>query len=73
MILREVGKKFGLESIGTHTLRKTFGYFLYKQTKDILVVKEVLGHSDVSITRRYIGLTQDDKDKLMKGLSYSRG
>ncbi len=73
MILRDVGKKFGLESIGTHTLRKTFCYFLYKQTKDILVVKEVLGHSDVSITRRYIGLTQDDKDKLMKGLSYSRG
>lgn len=72
MILRAVGKKFGLESIGTHTLRKTFGYFLYKQTKDILVVKEVLGHSDVSITRRYIGLTQDDKDKLMRELSYIR-
>lgn len=73
MILKDAGERFGLESIGTHTLRKTFGYFLYKQTKDILVVKEVLGHSDVSITRRYIGLTQDDKDKLMKGLSYSRG
>ncbi len=72
MILKDAGERFGLDSIGTHTLRKTFGYFLYKQTKDILVVKEVLGHSDVSITRRYIGLTQDDKDKLMKSLSYSR-
>lgn len=72
MILKDVGKRFGIESIGTHSLRKTFGYFLYKQTKDILVVKEVLGHTDVSITRRYIGLTQDDKDKLMKGLSYGR-
>jgi len=73
MILKEAGKRFGIESIGTHSLRKTFGYFLYNQTKDILVVKEVLGHADVSITRRYIGLTQDDKDKLIKGLSYGRG
>ena len=72
VILRDVGELFGLEAVGTHTLRKTFGYFMYKQTKDILVVKEVLGHSDVAITRRYIGLTQEDKDKLMKGLSYNR-
>ena len=72
MILKDAGKRFGVESIGTHSLRKTFGYFLYSQTKDILVVKEVLGQSDVSITRRYIGLTQDDKDKLVKGLSYRR-
>ncbi len=72
MILKDAGEKFGLESIGTHTLRKTFGYFLYEQTKDILVVKEILGHSDAAITRRYIGLTQDDKDRLMKGLSFGR-
>ena len=35
-ILNDVSKKIGLEErIGTHTLRKTFGYHFYTQTKDI--------------------------------------
>ncbi len=70
-ILRHAAEMFGLGSIGTHTLRKTFGYFLYKQTKDIVIVQEILGHSSVYVTRRYIGLEQDDKDREMLKLSYS--
>lgn len=71
-ILKDAASKFELDSIGTHTLRKTFGYFMYKQTGDILAVKEVLNQSSVDITRRYIGLTQDDKDKMMKKLNFKR-
>lgn len=69
-ILKQAGNFFGLEAIGTHTLRKTFGYFMYKQTKDITIVKELLNQSSETITRRYIGLTQDIKDNLMKKLSF---
>jgi len=71
-ILKSAGNAFGIESIGTHTLRKTFGYFMYRQTKDLVAVKEILNHSDTSVTRRYIGLTQDDKDSMMKRLSFKR-
>jgi len=60
------------ENIGCHTLRKTFGYWLYKESKDIVAIKDLLNHGDISVTRRYIGITQDSKDNLVKGLSYRR-
>lgn len=34
-ILRSTAAEFGLDEIGTHTLRKTFGYHMYMQTKNI--------------------------------------
>jgi integrase len=72
-ILNKAAKEFNLDSIGCHTMRKTFGYFLYQQTKDILLVKEILNHADASTTYRYIGLTGVQKDKAMKKLSFKRG
>jgi integrase len=71
-ILNDAAGKFGLESIGTHTCRKTFGYFLYQQTKDLAAIKEILNHSDISTTLRYIGVVQETKDKIMKKLSYKK-
>ena len=40
-LLTDVAKKVGLEEIGTHTLRKTFGYWHYKQHKDIALLQGV--------------------------------
>lgn len=51
---------------GTHTLRKTFGYQLMAQADNdhkvdtLLLLQEILGHSDLRITRRYIGITMED-------------
>lgn len=72
VILNNAANAFGLENIGTHTLRKTFGYFLYLQTKDAVSIKEILNHSDISTTLRYIGINQASKDKVMKSLSFRR-
>lgn len=58
-ILRKAGEMFGLESIGTHTLRKTFGYHFYKQTGDIATLQQILNHSHPAITLRYIGINQE--------------
>lgn len=69
-ILSSAGKKFGLDSIGTHTLRKTFGYHFYKQTHDAVTLMEIFNHADISITLRYIGITQDTKDEQMEKLSF---
>jgi len=71
-IIRNAAQRFGIERTGTHTMRKTFGYFLYQRTKDIVLVKEILNHSDISVTRRYIGLTQDMKAGAVKAMSYRR-
>lgn len=48
------------EGIGTHTLRKTFGYWFYKKTKDIAQLQTILNHSRPEVTLRYIGITQED-------------
>lgn len=50
-------------NVGTHTMRKSFGYFFYKQYKDIALLQKILNHSNPSITMRYIGISQDEIDK----------
>jgi integrase len=52
--------------IGTHTMRKTFGYHYYKRTKDIVTLMEIFNHSAPSITKRYIGITQDEIDQSLR-------
>ncbi|PFV83987.1 site-specific integrase [Bacillus thuringiensis] len=65
-ILRKAAEEFGLDEIGTHTLRKTFGYHMYKQTKNIALLMEIFNHSSERVTLRYIGVNQDVMDKAMR-------
>lgn len=66
---RSVAKAFyevGIEvkvPLGTHSMRKTRGYLMYKNTKDIARVMKMLRHSSEGVTLRYIGITQDDVDR----------
>ncbi|MFB7157316.1 tyrosine-type recombinase/integrase [Lysinibacillus sp. NPDC056232] len=62
-ILREAAEACGIREIGTHTLRKTFGYHFYLDTKDVVTLQELFNHS--STTLRYIGINQDGLDKAM--------
>ena len=67
-VLNIVADKLGIEDVGTHTLRKTFGYWHYKQYGDIAILQDIFNHSAPSITMRYIGITQDMKDKTIEEL-----
>ncbi len=49
-------------NVGTHTMRKTFGYHFYKKFNDIALLQKILNHSSPSITLRYIGIEQDEID-----------
>ncbi len=51
----------GIEAnVGTHTMRKTFGYHHYKQFKDVALLQAIFNHSSPEVTKRYIGITQDE-------------
>lgn len=49
-----------LKKITPHKLRSTFGTELYRNTQDIYVVADVLGHKDINTTRRHYAATSDD-------------
>lgn len=68
-IINVAAKNIGLEEIGTHTMRKTFGYHHYKQYKDVALLQTIFNHSSPSITLRYIGINQDEIDLGYKNFS----
>ncbi|PWW39473.1 phage integrase family protein [Idiomarina loihiensis] len=57
-----IGEEVGLD-LGTHSMRKTRGYHLYKNTNDLARVMKMLRHSNEAVTLRYIGITQEDVDR----------
>ncbi|MCY8497774.1 site-specific integrase [Bacillus atrophaeus] len=67
-IIRDAAAEVGLENIGTHSLRKTFGYHQYRNGTSIAILMTLFNHSSESITLRYIGITQDDKDQAVQSL-----
>ena len=64
-IINDAARTVGItDQIGTHTLRKTFGYHAYKQGADITRIQYLLNHSAPSVTLRYIGITQEELDNV---------
>ncbi|WP_397376011.1 site-specific integrase [Paenibacillus sp. EPM92] len=66
-ILNRAAAEVGLAEIGTHTLRKTFGYHFYRKYKDVALLQQIFNHSAPSITMRYIGINQDIIDEAVGG------
>ena len=67
VILKEVKKKYKLKikNFSCHSLRKTFGrqvYNMNSENSELALVKlmELFNHSSVTITKRYLGLRQEE-------------
>lgn len=67
--LQKAADALGRDDIGTHTMRKTFGYHHYKKNKDVATLQMLFNHSAPSITLKYIGITADEIDKTMEHFS----
>ncbi|WP_461311048.1 site-specific integrase [Bacillus altitudinis] len=62
-VLNAAAERAGINiDIGTHTLRKTFGYQLYSKGINITRIMKVFGHSSEAQTLKYIGITADEID-----------
>ena len=55
--------------IACHSLRKTFGYFAWKSGVAAVLLMDIYNHSGFEITRRYLGISQDDRDKVYLSMS----
>ncbi len=49
-----------LKKITPHKLRSTYGTALYRETQDIYIVADVLGHKDVNTTKKHYAAISDD-------------
>ena len=52
------------KKISPHKLRSTFGTNLYRETGDIYLVADVLGHSDVNTTRKHYAAISEDRRRI---------
>ena len=69
-VLKKAAKACGIkQNIGTHTLRKTFGYFHYQSNHDIVFLQRLFGHSSALITMRYIGIAAEEEKKAYHNVS----
>ena len=58
-----------LKKITPHKLRSTYGTSLYRETGDIYIVADVLGHKDVNTTRKhYAAITEDHRKSVANAI-----
>ncbi len=64
-LIKAAGQNLHFEtSISCHSLRKTFGYHAWKSGAQPAILMNIYNHSSFHITKRYLGIDQDDKDQI---------
>ena len=63
-IFQDAAQALNIDDFGTHSLRKTWGYFVYNETRNIALLMDAFNHASEKETLRYIGITQTEKDVL---------
>lgn len=78
-VIKDTANEAGIErNICSHSLRKTFGYWVYHNAEDksnaLIILQAIFNHSSPAITSKYIGLTDDEIgvtfNELNLGLDY---
>lgn len=60
-IVNQLAESVGIqESMGCHSLRKTFGYLGRKSGIPIEIIQHRLNHHSIAVTHRYLGITDDE-------------
>lgn len=77
VILKEIKAKYKLkvQNFSCHSLRKTFGRQVYNQNSEnaelaLVKLMELFNHSSVAITKRYLGLRQEEILQAYDSLSF---
>ena len=68
-IVRQAAQACRIEGvISCHSLRKTLGYHAWKQGVQPVMLMNIFNHSSFQITRRYLGIEQDDRDNVFRNI-----
>jgi len=67
-MVKRYAKKAGInKDITPHTLRHTFATDFIRQGQNVMKLKDILGHSDISTTQIYVTLANKDIEEAMNG------
>lgn len=61
LVKKYASRVTSLKKITPHKLRSTYGTTLYKESGDIYLVADVLGHKDVNTTRKHYAALEDER------------
>ena len=67
--LKKACRKAGLDDVTWHTFRHSFASRLTQAGADLVTVKELLGHSTISVTMRYAHTNRDAKTRAVRLLA----
>lgn len=73
-IIVDVADKAGIEyNVGTHSLRKTFGYHIWHDAKDkekaLVMLMAIFNHSSIATTKKYIGIMNEEIESVFNDLN----
>ena len=73
-IIKSAANEAGInQNIGSHSLRKTFGYWVWHEssdkTKALVILQQIFNHSSTQTTAKYIGITDDEFQKTYQSIA----
>jgi len=69
-MINEWCREAGLRGrVGTHTLRKTAGYQMRMAGIDLLLISHILGHKNLSTTKLYLGIRDDEVHNALRNFN----
>lgn len=73
-LLKDTAREAGIKkNIGTHSMRKTFGYHAWHGAEDkykaLIILQNCFNHSSTIITQKYIGIMQEEIRDMFGGLN----
>lgn len=74
--LKDFKRKYKIKigNFSTHTFRKTFGRYVYeinnRSAESLVLLNKILNHSSIEITKTYIGITQDEVNKIFDSIQF---
>ena len=72
-IIKDVAVEAGIEqNIGSHSLRKSFGFWCWHQAEDknkaLVILQSIFSHSNTQITAKYIGILDDEIEDMFNNI-----
>ena len=73
-IVKSTAVEAGIEqNIGSHSLRKTFGFWCWHNSEDknkaLVILQQIFNHSSTQVTSRYIGILDDEIEDMFYSIN----